>query len=202
MHLTYTDRCRFLNCSVRMGGGDVDGFVMNSEGIPGMREGGRGALWIITDLLWTGVGALWIHNAPVPVPHPHLHPSYSPPPTPTLPPLLFSPSDSSPFINHLWMVVPCFLHTNVHFLLSSGSDLLAQLAAATPLDSNYGLWGAQGWQVCELKEHRSEKHQGSLLLLSSTDSWLLSIVTYSYCKCTALPRVKFLSNPRRMHSKE
>ena len=42
MHLT--DRCQFLNCSVRMGGGDVDGFVMNSEGIPGMREGGRGAL--------------------------------------------------------------------------------------------------------------------------------------------------------------
>ncbi len=27
MHLT--DRCPFLNCSVRMGGGGVEGFVMN-----------------------------------------------------------------------------------------------------------------------------------------------------------------------------
>ncbi len=36
MHLA--DRCRFLNCSVRMGG---EGFVMNSEGISGGREGGE-----------------------------------------------------------------------------------------------------------------------------------------------------------------
>jgi hypothetical protein len=43
MHLT--DRCRFLNCSaVRMGGGGVEGFVMNSEGISGAREEGRVAL--------------------------------------------------------------------------------------------------------------------------------------------------------------
>jgi hypothetical protein len=33
MHLT--DSCRFLNCSVRMGvgGGGVEGFIMNSEGV-------------------------------------------------------------------------------------------------------------------------------------------------------------------------
>ncbi len=37
MHLT--DCCRFLNCSVRMGGGGVERFVMNSEGISG--GGGR-----------------------------------------------------------------------------------------------------------------------------------------------------------------
>jgi hypothetical protein len=42
MHLT--DRCRFINCSVRMRGGGVEGFVMDSEGISGGREGGRGAL--------------------------------------------------------------------------------------------------------------------------------------------------------------
>jgi hypothetical protein len=41
MHLT--DRCQFLNCSVR--GVCVEGFVMNSQGISGVREGGgRGAL--------------------------------------------------------------------------------------------------------------------------------------------------------------
>ncbi len=40
MHLTY--RCRFLNCSVRMGGGVcVEGFVMNSEGISGGGGGGN-----------------------------------------------------------------------------------------------------------------------------------------------------------------
>ncbi len=43
MHLT--DRCRFLNCSVRMGErACLEGFVMNSEGISEGREGGRGAL--------------------------------------------------------------------------------------------------------------------------------------------------------------
>jgi hypothetical protein len=43
MHLT--DRCQFLNCSVRMGGGEgVEGFVMKSEGISGGGRGERGAL--------------------------------------------------------------------------------------------------------------------------------------------------------------
>jgi hypothetical protein len=36
--------CQFLNCSVRMGGWGLEGFVMNSEGISGGRQGGRGAL--------------------------------------------------------------------------------------------------------------------------------------------------------------
>jgi hypothetical protein len=37
MHLT--DRCRFLNCFVRMGGGGVEGFVMNSQPTSGGRGG-------------------------------------------------------------------------------------------------------------------------------------------------------------------
>jgi hypothetical protein len=42
----HTDRSRFLNSSVRMGGGGegVEGFGLNSQGISGGREGERGAL--------------------------------------------------------------------------------------------------------------------------------------------------------------
>jgi hypothetical protein len=40
MHLT--DRCRFLNCSVRTGRGEgVEGIRYDSEGISGGREGGE-----------------------------------------------------------------------------------------------------------------------------------------------------------------
>ncbi len=40
-----TDRCLFLSCSVMMGGGGVEGFVMNSEGISGGgRRGGTAPL--------------------------------------------------------------------------------------------------------------------------------------------------------------
>jgi hypothetical protein len=46
MHLT--DRCRFLNCSVRMGGGGVERYVMNSQ--PTSRgSGGGGERYVMDD---------------------------------------------------------------------------------------------------------------------------------------------------------
>jgi hypothetical protein len=43
MHLT--DRCRFPNCSVRMGGlGVVEGFVINLQATSGGGRGGSGTL--------------------------------------------------------------------------------------------------------------------------------------------------------------
>ncbi len=42
MHLA--DRCRFLNCSARMGGWGVEGFVMNLQATSGGRDGGGGAV--------------------------------------------------------------------------------------------------------------------------------------------------------------
>ncbi len=70
------------------GGGGCGGIRYEFRRYSKVREGGRGALWIIKDLLGTGTGVLWIHNAPVPFP--------PTPPLSTPPHLLLSPSDSPP----------------------------------------------------------------------------------------------------------
>jgi hypothetical protein len=83
MHLT--DRCRFLNCPIRMGGGGVEGFIMNSvRRYFWGKGGGERCIMNHNGLPGDRNRCVMINNAPFP----------SPPPPP--PPLLFSPSNSPP----------------------------------------------------------------------------------------------------------
>ncbi len=103
-----TDCCRFLICSIRMGGCGVEKFVMNSQETSGGREGGAVHYEFIMYrppppsqavcyefIMYRTPYILTLRLPTLPSVHPfYFRPRTSLPPTP--PPLLFSPSDSPP----------------------------------------------------------------------------------------------------------